>query len=92
MLQVLWIALILAATLAAVLLRDWIPVLAGGLIVAAGAVWVLVSVLSPSSPDRRCPRCGKEGLVKIRRGVPGVRCELCEFRDEAMHVSYLDDW
>ena len=92
MLQLFWIVLALGAALLAAYFRDWLPYLVGGTIVSALALWVIVSTLWPSRPNRKCPKCSREGLVKIRRGRPGVRCELCDFRDEALHVAYLDDW
>lgn len=92
MIHIVWLLLAAIAALLAVAIIDWIAYIAFGVVVAAFFLWILVSVLSPSKPDRKCPRCGGEGLVKIRRGEPGVRCELCEFRDETMHVPYLDDW
>ncbi len=70
----------------------WIPYIVGGGVALVALIWIVVCALWPSKPDRRCPRCGGEGLLKIQRGKPGVRCELCEFRDEAMQVAYLDDW
>jgi hypothetical protein len=69
-----------------------VPYLAVGAIAVAVVAWILVSVLSPAIPNRSCPRCKGPGLVKLRRGEPGVRCELCGFRDEDMHVAYLDEW
>jgi DNA-directed RNA polymerase subunit RPC12/RpoP len=87
-----WIVLALLGVAAAVFFWPWIPYLAAGVLVLCFTAWILISVLSPSRPDRTCPRCSEAGLVKIRRGVPGVRCERCGFRDEEMHVSYLDDW
>lgn len=92
MLQILWLAVIAGAVLLAVAFSAWIPYIVGGALAALWLVWVLVSAMSPAKPDRKCPGCGKEGLVKICRGEPGVRCELCGFRDENLHVAYLDDW
>ncbi|MBI4604102.1 MAG: hypothetical protein HY721_19265 [Planctomycetes bacterium] len=92
MLQIFWILIASAAALAAIAFSSWIPAVVTGVLVVAGAGWVLVSTLSPAVPDRRCPRCGELGLVKIRRGRPGVRCERCGWRDEEMHVAHLDAW
>jgi DNA-directed RNA polymerase subunit RPC12/RpoP len=92
MLQLLWIILALGAVWLAVAFSTWIPYTVGGLLVVGVVGWILASVLSPSMPDRTCPGCGEKGLVKICRGKPGVRCERCSFRDENMHVAYLDDW
>ncbi len=88
----LWLALIVAGVLLAVLCWEWIPGLVIGMISVGAVLWVLISTLSPAIPRRDCPGCGREGLVKIRRGEPGVRCEHCSFRDEEMHVAYLDEW
>jgi len=92
MVAILWLVLIVCGALAAVVLWEWIPALVVVLVVAAATIWVLISTLSPAVPNRECPRCGEQGLVKIRRGEPGVRCERCDFRDETLHVAYLDDW
>ena len=92
MVHILW--LVLAALLGwlAFLVRAWLPYAAVGIIGVLWIIWILVSVLSPAVPKRTCPRCGEEGLVKIRRGEPGVRCEKCDYRDEDLHVAYLDEW
>lgn len=92
MVQILW--LLIAAALLAVtfLLRGWLAFIVGAILAALAIGWVLCSVLWPSAPDRRCPACRQPGLVKLRRGEPGVRCELCGFIDREMHVAYLDDW
>jgi hypothetical protein len=90
--HLLWIVIALGLVYVAVAFSSWIPYIVGGALAGAWAIWVLVSAISPSKPDRRCPRCGKEGLVKIRRGVPGARCEICGYEDEKLHVAYLDDW
>ena len=87
-----WLLLTLLGVLFVVSSWSWIPYVAVGTIVLAAVVWVLVSVLSPAKPNRLCPQCQKEGLVKIRRGELGVHCEHCDFRDEEMHVAYLDEW
>ena len=91
-LVIVWLLLALLATALAVTFWAWVPYIVAGGLVLAFAVWILVSVLSPAIPDRTCPGCNKDGLVKIRRGVPGVRCEFCGFVDENMHVAYLDEW
>ena len=92
MLQIRWLVVILGGVALAVAFSAWIPYIVGGALVLLWLVWVLVSAMSPAKPDRKCPACGREGLVKIRRGEPGVRCELCGFRDETLHVAYLDEW
>jgi hypothetical protein len=92
MIQILWLVLIAAAAILAVRLPSWAAGVAGAALLAVGLAWVLVSTLWPSKPNRTSPRCGKAGLVKIRRGEPGARCELCGFEDPALHVAYLDDW
>lgn len=87
-----WILLILLGASLAVWAGDWIPAIVSGVLLAGAFFWVLISALSPAIPCRICPKCGREGLVKIRRGVPGARCEKCDFIDEDLHVAYLDDW
>ncbi len=92
-LTIVWIVVALVAALVAWLVFDWLPAVIAGVIVALGVLWVLGCIFSPAVPDRRCPRCGKEGLVKIRKGEPlGVRCEHCDYRDEGKYVAYLDEW
>ena len=92
MLQVFWLAVIAGLIFLTFLIRDWVPYLVGGMLALLFLTWIVVSSMWPSKPDRRCPRCEREGLVKIRRGEPGVRCDKCGFRDEELHVAYLDDW
>ena len=92
MVQVLWLLIAAAGLALLVVFSGWIQYMVGGLLLASGALWILISVLSPARPDRKCPKCRKEGLVKIRRGESGVRCEICGFMDGSLHVAYLDDW
>ena len=92
MLQLLWILIVAGAAMLLASASNWLGAVVGTVLLSAAGLWILVSVLWPSAPDRRCPACRKNGLVKIRRGEPGVRCELCGFRDETLHVAYLDDW
>ncbi len=87
-----WILFILLGAAIAAWAGSWLPVAVAGVFVAGFFFWILISTLSPAIPCRICPQCGGEGLVKIRRGVPGVRCEKCDFIDEDLHVAYLDEW
>ena len=87
-----WIVFILLGAAFAAWAGSWLPVAVAGVFVAGFFFWILISTLSPAIPCRICPQCGGEGLVKIRRGVPGVRCEKCDFIDEDLHVAYLDEW
>jgi len=87
-----WILFILLGAAIAAWASSWLPVAVAGVFVAGFFFWILISTLSPAIPCRICPQCGGEGLVKIRRGVPGVRCEKCDFIDEDLHVAYLDEW
>lgn len=92
-LTLLWLLIAAAVGLLALAFFEWIPAVLVAILVGAGLFWVLGCIFSPAVPDRRCPRCGKEGLVKIRRGEPlGVRCEHCDYRDEERYVAYLDEW
>lgn len=91
-LSLVWLGVAILAVALVVAWWSVVPYLVVGLLAVSAIVWILVSVLSPAIPDRTCPQCGGEGLVKLRRGEPGVRCELCDFRDESMHVAYLDEW
>jgi len=88
----LWVIVVLLGFFLTISAGLWIPSIVGAIILIAFFIWVLVSTLSPAVPCRTCPGCGEEGLVKIRRGIPGVRCEKCDFVDENLHVAYLDDW
>jgi len=92
LLPILWIALAVLGVLFVVASWEWIPTAIVCTIVALAAIWILASVLSPAVPNRTCPKCHGEGLVKPRRGELGVRCEICGFADENMHVAYLDEW
>ena len=89
---ILWVVIILLALAVTISSGMWIPAIVGGFLLFAFLAWILISTLSPAVPCRICPGCGEEGLVKIRRGAPGVRCEKCEFVDEDLHVAYLDEW
>jgi hypothetical protein len=90
--QLIWIALVAAVALVLARFSSWLPYTVGGLFVLLASGWVLTSTLWPSRPDRRCPKCSRPGLIKIERGRPGVRCELCGHEDPTLHVAYLDDW
>jgi hypothetical protein len=89
---VIWLSLLAIGVTIAVVAWVWVATIIVGVMVLTVIIWVFVSVLSPAIPNRTCPACQRPGLLKIRRGVPGVRCEFCEFRDEEMHVAYLDEW
>ena len=65
---------------------------AGGVLLALVFLWILGCTFSPAIPDRRCPRCGQDGLRRLRRGqMLGVRCERCGFVDSEMYRAYLDE-
>jgi hypothetical protein len=69
----------------------WLPYLVGGALASTLLAWILASVLSPGRVDRACPRCGKQGLVRLERKSPlGVRCQECGYLDETGHVANLD--
>ncbi len=54
-----------------------------GAVVALGLGWILVCSLFPAKADRKCPQCGKNGLVRLDvRTTRGIRCTRCSFRDE----------
>lgn len=54
-----------------------------GVFFAVGLGWVLVSSLFPAEPDRTCPECSGETLVRIDPlSTRGIRCVSCGFRDE----------
>jgi len=53
-----------------------------GVLVAACLSWIVTSVFLPAYPDRTCPRCGEERLVRRdRASTRGVRCTACGFED-----------
>jgi len=57
------------------------------LVVAVG--WTLVSSLHPASADRKCPECGRLGLVRLDpRSTHGVTCGECGWSD-AEQSSFL---
>jgi hypothetical protein len=59
------------------------------ILVGASIAWVLVSVLWPARPDRTCPACGKEELLRMDPGsTRGVACASCGHRD-AEQSSFL---
>ena len=92
-LPILWFLLAAVAAFVAYLALDWLAVVFTGVLVTASVLWVFGCIFSPARPDRRCPNCGKEGLVKLRRGEPvGVCCEHCDYSDAERHVAYLDEW
>ena len=92
LLPVFWLLVVAVAAPFVVQAMSWLPYLVAGVLVLVPVVWILVSTLSPAVPDRTCPSCGDKGLVKMRRGEPGVHCQLCGFRDDDGHVAYLDEW
>ncbi len=89
----------LTATLAVAALFFAILVRFRGVVLAAMAIclialpvgYLLVSALSPSKTDRKCPECGQDGLVPLVPGAPqGTRCTRCGRVDEAASTAYLD--
>ena len=82
-----------AATLTGVLLvlrgPDQIFGWALAALVGLAILWVLVSALSPASADRRCPRCGTDGLERLDpETTEGLRCRGCGWSD-ATESSFL---
>ncbi len=57
---------------------------------AAMLLWIVVSVLWPARADRRCPACGKDGIVRIDEDeVVGIECTECGYRDEEVSAWFL---
>lgn len=55
-----------------------------GVVIALGLGWILVCSLFPAKADRKCPQCGKQGLVRLDlRTTRGIRCTRCSFRDDS---------
>lgn len=62
---------------------DQIFGIAFGVVLSLGLLWILVSALLPAKPDRKCPQCGRDKLVRIdARKLHGLRCRACSWRDE----------
>jgi hypothetical protein len=58
-------------------------------LLGAAILWILVSVLWPSRPDRTCASCGSPGLRRRDpRTTKGVACTACGFED-ASTSSFL---
>ena len=88
----LWVVLVGAGALGAYVFRSWLPPVVAGVLVLVVVAWILGSVFSPAVPDRTCPRCGEDGLVRLRKGqMLGVRCVRCDFVDTEMYRAYLDE-
>lgn len=64
-----------------------------GSLVVVGLGWVLVSSLFPAEPDRTCPACGVEALVRADPlTTRGVRCTACGHDDpEASSFLIAED-
>lgn len=69
---------------------DHIFGIAFGLVLGLGFLWVLVSTLFPSKPDRCCPACGRESLVRLdATSTQGVTCSACSWSDETLSSFYM---
>ena len=92
-LQLLWLLIIAGLGALAFVFSDYLFMIVVGGICAVVIFWVLGCIFTPAIPNRHCPKCSKEGLVKIKKGEPsGVRCEHCDFVDTEMYVAFLDEW
>ena len=64
--------------------------IAFGLVLGLGFLWILVSTMFPSKPDRSCPECGRESLVRLdSASTQGVRCSACPWSDETLSSFYM---
>ena len=69
---------------------EWLFAAVATGVVGAGFVWILATALAPTRPDRTCPACGAEDLVRLDpRTTSGVRCESCGHRAEDVSSFYL---
>ena len=71
---------------------SWLPVIVTVLVIGALGFWVFGCIFTPAIPDRTCPKCKHEALVRPRKDpMLGVRCENCGFEDAEMYRAYLDE-
>ncbi len=90
----LFIGICLLSLLAGVVLFHWYGeklfwgFMSAGIFV--GVAYLIISTLSPSSSNVRCPRCQQESLVPLQLGAPqGVQCILCRYEEETHSTHYL---
>jgi hypothetical protein len=92
LLLLVWLAVLGATTWLAVSFREWLPLMVGGGFAALFLSWVLGCAFSPAVPDRRCPKCKREGLVRLRKHqMLGVRCVRCGYVNPELYRAYLDE-
>ncbi|MAF67280.1 MAG: hypothetical protein CMJ84_16690 [Planctomycetes bacterium] len=61
-----------------------------GAVFGTGLAWLAVSILFPPTIDRRCPRCGEEGVERLdRQATHGIHCTRCGLRDETISSFLL---
>lgn len=94
-----WVAALLPAVLLAAALTGGAIVLsrpeglfayAFGALVLGGLGWILVSVLNPAAPDRRCPACGEDALRRLDPdSTRGIGCRACGWQDESASAFVL---
>ena len=64
--------------------------IAFGLVLGLGFLWILVSTMFPSKPDRTCPSCGGETLERLdATSTRGVTCSACSWNDETLSSFYM---
>ena len=64
--------------------------IAFGLVLGLGFLWILVSTMFPSKPDRSCPACGGETLGRLdATSTQGVACSACSWSDESLSSFYM---
>lgn len=69
---------------------EWLTGAVIGLLLGAGVLWVAISALWPNRPDRHCPRCGEEALVRLDpETTMGLRCTACGFEDAGASSWFL---
>lgn len=86
--------LLLAAVSAGVLFvfrgPDHVFGIAFGLVLGLGFLWILVSTMFPSKPDRTCPQCGQDTLVRLDpKTTRGLTCGACAWTDASASSFYL---
>jgi len=64
--------------------------IAFGLLLGLGFLWILVSTMFPSKPDRTCPQCGQGTIARLDPATTrGLTCGSCGWTDASASSFYL---